>query len=430
MKVLVLGLGISGIKAAEFLKKRGNDVSVFDDNPASIEKISGLYGIYEPDMVYDFAVISPGIPSDHPAVISLINKNIEVIGEMELAGRYIENEKIIAVTGTNGKSTTVSITYEILKEAGYNVLLCGNIGEPVISGVGKGYDFLVIEISSFQLETLKSIHPDISMILNVTPDHLDRYSSYEDYLLTKIFLARLAKPEGLLILNEGDKPLVAACRSVEIQKKFFSAKGTEDISFNNGSLYFGNFEVKVENSDLTCPHNVENIMASVLGTERFVSDPDIMAAAIRKFKPLAHRTEFVADVQGVEFIDDSKGTNVGAVEMALAGYNDSEVVLILGGVDKGGSYEPLRKLADKKCKGIVLIGESAPKIESYFSDFQPLYIASSMSEAVEKAYEFALDRGTVLFSPACSSYDWYNNYKERGLDFQNKVLELKRRVEK
>lgn len=428
MKVLILGLGISGAAAADFLRKFGNDVSIYDDNPDVLSSHSSSYQTYNQEEFYEMAVISPGMATDHPVVKELKQKGTEILGEMELAGRYLSDEKIIAVTGTNGKSTTVSVTYAILKEAGYKVFLCGNIGEPVIEGVGKGYDFLVIEISSFQLETLKSIKPDVSMILNVTPDHLDRYPSYEEYLLTKVELAKLTKQGGLLILNGGDEPLVAACSHINVEKKYFSAYGTGDITFNNGMIYSGNSELKIDDLPLKGLHNVENIMASLLGVCPYVSDINIVRSALKKFKPLSHRTEFVDEFEGVVFIDDSKGTNVGAVEMSLAGFEDGMVVLILGGVDKGGSYEPLRKLAEKKCKGVVLIGDAKETIKGYFLGFEGLVEADSMYEAVEKAYNLAGNNATVLLSPACSSYDWYRNYKERGNDFRNRVMELKRSI--
>lgn len=430
MNALIIGLGVSGTSSAKFLKKFGNEVSIYDDNRSVLDKFSQTYPVYNSDQHYDTAIISPGVPADHPLVQKLRMAGTEVIGEMELAGRYIHNEKVIAVTGTNGKSTTVSVICAMLQEAGYKAFLCGNIGETVIEGVNKDYDFLVIEISSFQLETLKSIRPDVSMILNVTPDHLDRYSSYEHYLLTKVELAKLTKPDGLVILNGGDEALVAACRPVNTAKKYFSVKGTNDISYRNGSIYFGNSELRIDDLHLKGLHNVENIMASVLGVAPYVDDIGAMRRCLKKFKPLAHRTEFVDEFEGVAFIDDSKGTNVGAVEMSLAGFEDGRVVLILGGVDKGGSYEPLRILAEKKCKGVVLIGEAKEKIKSYFEGFKDIAEADSMKEAVEKSFFLAKNDGIVLLSPACSSYDWYSNYKERGNDFINRVAELKRGLAK
>ncbi|MGI6394816.1 MAG: UDP-N-acetylmuramoyl-L-alanine--D-glutamate ligase [bacterium] len=429
MKVLVVGLGISGVSSAKLLKRFGNKVSVYDDNKETLNKFKE-YSLYDEREAYQMAVVSPGIPSNHAVVQKLRREGVEVIGEMELAGRYLNSETVIAVTGTNGKSTTVSLIHSFLKEAGCNSFLCGNIGEPVSNGVNKGYDFLVIEVSSFQLETLQSIHPDVAVILNVSPDHLDRYSSYEHYLLTKAELAKLVKPSGIVVLNGADETLIAACVTVKVRRKYFSAKGTDDISFRGGNIYVGNSELKIDNIPLKGLHNVENIMAAILAVEPYVDDINCIRQALEKFNPLPHRAEFVGKIGEVSFIDDSKGTNVGATEMSLSGFEDGEVVLILGGVDKGGSYEPLRVLAEKKCKGVVLIGEAKSEIKRYFEGFEGVVEASSMKEAVEKSFYLAQNKGVVLFSPACSSYDWYNNFIERGVDFRDKINELKRELAK
>lgn len=427
MKALVIGMGMSGVSASVFLKKTGYSVSVFDDNIDVLKTFEDRYSIYDNDEKYDIAILSPGVPSSHPVVSKLISEGVELIGEMELAGRYITKEKVIAVTGTNGKSTTVSIIADLLKDAGYKVFLCGNIGKPVIDGVFMDYDFFVVEISSFQLETLKSLHPDVSLILNVTPDHLDRYVSYESYLLTKAELAKLTRPDGLLVLNGNDEPLIAACRSVNVEKKYFSKSREGEVTYRNGSIFIRNYEIKMEDLNLTGIHNVENIMASVLGVSRWVTDICTIRTTLTKFKSLPHRTEFVDKFDGVAFYDDSKGTNVGAAEMSISGFDDGKVVVILGGVDKGGSYEPLRNLAEKKCKGVVLIGQAKDLIKTYFENFPaPVTEADSMSQAVEKAFMLAKNDGVVLLSPACSSFDWYKNYKERGIDFRNKVKDLKR----
>lgn len=429
MKALVLGMGMSGVSASVFLKKAGYSVSIFDDNRDVLKSFENTYSLYDQFEKYDIAILSPGVPATHPVVLKLAADGVETIGEMELAGRYVTKEKVIAVTGTNGKSTTVSIIADLLKDAGYKVFLCGNIGKPVIEGVMMDYDFFVVEVSSFQLETLKSLHPDVSLILNVTPDHLDRYSSYESYLLTKAELAKLTKPDGLLVLNGNDEPLVAACRAVNVEKKYFSTTREGEVTYRNGSIFIRNDEIKMEDVNLTGIHNVENIMASVLGVSRWVTDINTVRSSLTKFKSLPHRTEFVDKFDGVAFYDDSKGTNVGAAEMSLAGFEDGKVVIILGGVDKGGSYEPLRTLAEKKCKGVVLIGQSKDLIKTYFEDFPaPVTEADSMSQAVEKAFMLAKNDGIVLLSPACSSFDWYKNYKERGIDFRNKVKDLKRSI--
>ena len=212
--------------------------------------------------------------------------------------------------------------------------------------------------------------------------------------------------------------------------KLISVEGTDDITCDEEFVSFDGKKLKVDDLRIRGHHNVENIMAAVLGVRKWVSDTEILRRSLLEFNPLAHRTAFVDKFQGVEFIDDSKGTNVGAVEKSLAGFADGKVVLILGGVDKGGSYEPVRVLADKKCKGVVLIGASKEIIRPYFKGFANVESADSMAEAVEKSFRLAGNDGVVLFSPACSSFDWYRNYKERGDDFVNKVKELKANLDK
>ena len=428
MNVLIVGLGISGISSARFLKDRGNEIFIYDDNASQLEKYSAEYSKYDENLKYDLAIISPGVPATHKVIQKLNAQNTEIIGELELAGRYVKDEKIIAVTGTNGKSTTVSLVHAFLKNAGFKSFLCGNIGEPVINGIGKGYDFFVIELSSFQLETLKSLKPDVAMVLNVTPDHLDRYKDFEDYKNTKLNLLNLLKKGGTAVLGTG---IVADdFRHPDFELKLFSVEGTKDITCDENFVYFDGKKLKVDDLKIRGHHNVENIMAAVLGVRKWVSDTEILRKSLLEFNPLAHRTAFVDKFQGVEFIDDSKGTNVGAVEKSLAGFADGKVVLILGGVDKGGSYEPVRVLADKKCKGVVLIGASKEIIRPYFKGFANVESADSMAEAVEKSFRLAGNDGVVLFSPACSSFDWYKNYKERGDDFVNKVKDLKVKLEK
>ena len=426
MKALIVGLGISGVSSARFLKNRGDEIFIYDDNASQLEKYSAEYSVYDENLKYDLAIISPGVPATHKVIQKLSAQHTEIIGELELAGRYVRNEKIIAVTGTNGKSTTVSLVHAFLKNAGFKSFLCGNIGEPVINGIGRGYDFFVIELSSFQLETLKSLKPDVAMVLNVTPDHLDRYKDFEDYRNTKLNLLNLLKKGGTAVLGTG---IVAEnFAHPDFDLKLFSVEGTDDIKCDESYVYFDDKKLKVDDLKIRGHHNIENIMAAVLGVKKWVSDTDILRKSLLEFNPLAHRTAFVDKFQGVEFIDDSKGTNVGAVEKSLAGLPDGKVVLILGGVDKGGSYEPVRVLADKKCKGVVLIGASKEIIRPYFKGFSNVESADSMAEAIEKSFKLAAGDGIVLFSPACSSFDWYKNYKERGDDFVNKVRELKSKV--
>lgn len=425
MNTLVIGYGITGKSTADFLIKYGNKVYIYDDSEDVINSLPERFMFHDGSVIPDLAVKSPGVSNDHKVVIALKAAGVEIISEMELAARYLENEKVVAVTGTNGKSTTVSLIAEIFKKAGKNVFLCGNIGDPVVGGIGKGHDVLVVELSSYQIEGLESLHPDVCAILNVSPDHLDRYSSYEEYLMTKVKLAKLTKKDGLVVLNGSDEPLMAATGTLDVNKAYFSSSDSGNIAFRNGSIYFGNSEIIIEETNLTGIHNVENIMASILCAGYFDINENDIADAVYTFKGLQHRTELVDTFNGVSFVNDSKGTNVGAVEKSLAGFNDKSVVLILGGVDKGGSYEPLVKLVKNKCNALVLIGSSAKIIRTAFEGVVPIEEADSMMLAVEKSYDLAQGSGTVLLSPACSSFDWYANFKERGKDFVKCVSKLK-----
>jgi len=430
LNTLVIGYGVTGKSTAEFLIKYKNEVYIYDDRKEVMGSLPENVFAYDGTVSIDLAIKSPGFSNEHEVVKSLSEQNVEIISEIELAARYLENEKVVAVTGTNGKSTTVSLIAAMLEKAGKNVFLCGNIGDPVINGIGKGYDVLVIEMSSYQIEDLKSLHPDVSAVLNVSPDHLDRYESYEDYLMTKVKLAKLTKDNGLIVLNGSDEPLIAAAETISVKKSFFSNELPGETTYRNGCIYFKNSEIIMDDIELSGIHNVENIMASILCVDFFNINENDIADAVASFRGLPHRTEFVDNIQGVTFVDDSKGTNVGAVEKSLAGFDNNSVILILGGVDKGGSYEPLLELVKEKCKGIILIGSSIEIIRPVFDGVVPLGEARSMMSAVEKSFEMAQGDGTVLLSPACSSFDWYGNYKERGKDFVKRVGDLKEKLKK
>ena len=268
MKALIVGLGISGISSAKFLKNFGYEIFIYDDNAAQLEKYSAEYLKYDENLKYDLAIISPGVPATHPVIQKLNAQGTEIIGELELAGRFVKDEKVIGVTGTNGKSTTVSLVHAFLKNAGLKSFLCGNIGEPVINGIGKGYEFFVIELSSFQLETLKSLKVDVAMVLNVTPDHLDRYRDFEDYKNTKLNLLNLLKKGGVAILGTG---IVADdFKHPDFEIRFFSVDGTKDIKCDETNVYFDGKTLKVDDLKIRGHHNIENIMAAVLGVKDWV----------------------------------------------------------------------------------------------------------------------------------------------------------------
>ncbi len=428
MKIVMLGAGITGKAVRDYIVRHTDDsVVLYDDSFDSErgdDKNRASGGKIPPGI--ELIIKSPGIPPDHPVLNLASEESIPVKGAMEYAAERLSGETVIAVTGTNGKSTTVSLIGDMLKKDGKNVFVGGNIGNPLVNALSDKYDFIVTEISSYQLENLKSLCPDVGLILNVTPDHLDRYNNYEEYVITKASLSKLIKPDGVLVLNGGDETLCHAVSSYSGKVRYFSVGGRSDVFYENGIISHENFSFPFEESTLDGEHNIENIMAAYLAVKDFISDKDSCAKALRKFTPLRHRMQYVDTVKGVVFFNDSKGTNVGAVEKSMKGFGSGELVLICGGRDKGSSYSPIRLLAEELCTGVVVMGEAADKIASFFEDFPEFKHASDMKDAVRKAFEIARPGNTVLFSPACSSFDMYKNFIERGEDFMNEVLKLKR----
>lgn len=428
MKILMLGAGITGKAVRNYILRHTDDsVVLYDDNICSERKDDkNLVNGGKIPTGIELIIKSPGIPPDHPVLKSAFENSIPVKGAMEYAAERLSDETIIAVTGTNGKSTTVSLIGDMLEHDGKKVFIGGNIGNPLVNAIDNKYDFIVTEISSYQLENLKSLRPDVGLILNVTPDHLDRYNNYEEYVITKASLSKLIKPNGVLILNGGDETLCHAVSSYSGKIRYFSVGASSDIFYENGIISHEKFSFPFEESTLDGEHNIENIMAAYLAVKDFISNTDSCVKALREFTPLKHRMQYVDTINGVVFFNDSKGTNVGAVEKSMKGFGSRELILICGGRDKGSSYRPLRFLADELCSGVVVMGEAADKIACFFEDFPEFKYAADMEDAVKKAFEIAHPGSTVLFSPACSSFDMYKNFMERGEDFMNKVLKLKR----
>ena len=412
MKVLVLGFGKSGRAAKKLLEEEGATVFVYDDkSPSQI-----------PDSV-DFAVKSPGFPPDHPVIKALKERGIKVVGEVELAYSYFKG-RLIAVTGTNGKSTTTALIHHVLKEAGINSFIGGNFGIPFSSFVKETTkdSVTVLELSSFQIEDLDSFRADIGVILNITPDHLNRYSSFKDYAEAKKKLIYFSKTS---VLNYDDEWL-RAVRDGKIL--YFSLNSEKDAYFDGEKIILmGKYSLPVCRLPLKGIHNIENYMASALVLLRLGVDWKFIIKGFETFKGLPHRVEFAGRVGGVVFINDSKSTNVDSLRKALLSFND--VVLIAGGVDKGLDFSPLVPLVREKVKGMVLMGEAAEKMERIFGDVCCVSRAFSMDESVEKAFRLAGDGGTVLFSPGCASFDMFKNFEHRGNVFKKCVERLRGRVE-
>ncbi|MDO8461578.1 MAG: UDP-N-acetylmuramoyl-L-alanine--D-glutamate ligase [Deltaproteobacteria bacterium] len=447
-KVLVVGLGKSGLSALRFLHQKGALVTVTDArreeelktrlDPTSLQLLTSntikkVFGSHPPKIFeeQDLIVLSPGVPTDLPGIKKALKKKIPVWGEMELACRAI-TIPIIAVTGTNGKSTTVTLIHEMLKKGGKRVLLGGNIGTPLIDFVepSRNNDLLVVEVSSFQLETIQSFHPKVAVLLNIAPDHLDRYSRFTDYVKAKARLIKNQDKNDLFIGNGSDKYCLAIARKTKAKKCFFSSqKKIPGGLFLNGSeinYQFGkNKEVYLaRNNHLTGLHNKENMMAAIATARHFGVSVESIQGTLDSFLGLKHRMEYVRETNGVTYYNDSKGTNVSATLMALAGLPDKKVLLIAGGRDKGSNYKPLKTVARKKLKGLYLIGEAAEKIRRELGGQTKTVIAETLEKAVYLVSGDAAWGDIILFSPACASYDQFKNFEHRGETFKNLVMRL------
>jgi UDP-N-acetylmuramoylalanine--D-glutamate ligase len=438
-KALVIGLASSGVAAAQLLAREGAMVDVTDVKPAEalaerIAKLPQGTGLYlgghgaVPIKEYDLALTSPGVPWDDPFPAAVRMAGIEMISEIELACRHI-SAPIIAVTGAKGKSTTTTLIGGILEAHGFKVFTGGNLGTPLCGAAGAEYDWIVAEVSSFQLEGIKTFHPKISVVTNVTPDHLDRHKSKEAHAALK---ARVFENQGMgdsVILNAADPgsgglaPHPAAraiwfCRKPKAEEGGAWEEDGAVHAKSPGRPALRLFAVK--DLLIPCPHNVKNAQAAALAALMAGATAEAIAGAILAFTGLPHRMEYVASAGGINFYNDSKGTSVGAASAALACF-DGDVALIAGGSPKDADYAPLAVEIRKRAKGVVLIGQTAPLIEKELGDYQPKKRAGSMAEAVALAASWLTSGGSVLLSPACASFDMFNSAEDRGEAFRRAV---------
>ncbi|TCK06374.1 UDP-N-acetylmuramoyl-L-alanine--D-glutamate ligase [Phorcysia thermohydrogeniphila] len=403
MEAVVIGMGKSGTAAAELLRRKGYRVTPYDDkNPLPLPENPSL------------AVKSPGVPPNHPVVQKLKNSGVPVIGEVELAYRFSKG-RIVAITGTNGKSTTTALIHHVLLTGGYKAFIGGNYGIPFSSFTEETSEdsITVLELSSFQIEDLVDFKCEISVILNITPDHLNRYSSLSDYASAKLKL--LSKSE-LSILNLDD-PILGNLKGENFL--FFSRKKRADAFLEGDRIVCGEFILPLKELPLKGVHNAENYMASLLVLKELGVPEDVILQGFKTFKGLPHRTEFVATINGVTFINDSKSTNVDSLRKALESFN--RIVLIAGGSDKGLDFSPLKSLVEERVKAIVAIGETAPTFKSLFGDLVDVVIEGDIYSAVERAYGLAESGDVVLLSPGCASFDMFKNFEERGEKFKEAV---------
>jgi UDP-N-acetylmuramoylalanine--D-glutamate ligase len=441
-KVLVVGLARTGLATSKFLKSKGSMVSATEAKPReemkeAIQELEGMdilteWGGHrrETFLKQDMIVVSPGVDLKIEPIQRALEKGVQVISEIELACHFI-NIPIIAVTGTNGKTTTTLLIGEMLKEEGKRVGVGGNVGDPLIlfADGRDQWEVLVAEISSFQLEAIEDFRPRLSVLLNITEDHLDRYSQFSNYVEAKARIFLNQTSEDMAVLNKDDPIVMGLAREVKARKILLSLneKQKEGAFFNGHTVSLrlgGNEEsYSLARAPLKGIHNVENMMAALTSARIFGCSKKTIQNVLNRFEGLEHRLEFVREIEGVRFYNDSKGTNVGSVVKSLQSFRES-VVLIAGGKDKKGDLSPLRGLIQSGVKRLILIGEAKERMAREFGGLTDTAVTETLEEAVLLAFQTAKRGEVVLLSPACSSFDMFKDYKERGKVFKEAVHKI------
>lgn len=438
-RIMVVGMARTGIATANFLAERGAEAIICDQkSPEELKdqfrqlhaNVKTIFETAAPVADADLVVLSPGVDIESPALATAKKRGIEIISELELASRFNE-APIIAVTGTNGKSATTTLIGEILQSAKMSVAVGGNIGIPFISLVDSTpKDWAVLEVSSFQLEAVKTFHPHIALILNISPDHLDRHKTLERYAALKGNIAINQTAQDFLILNHDDPATMKLGDGKQSGKFYFSSsnKIQEGAFIDHGNIKIlrGGFEkiiCRVEDLNPAVHWQIENILAAVIAADLAGVDCSVIADTLRNFAGMEHRMEWVRNINGIDFINDSKGTNVGSVQKTL-GSLDRPIVLIMGGQDKGGDFSALKEIFKKKVKHMVLLGEATPKIRQVLNGSFSYTESDSLEEAVANAFSKADSGDVVLLSPGCASFDMFRDYADRGNLFKKFVGQL------
>ncbi len=441
-KIVVLGIGKTGIATAKFLGKQGAQVAVTDEKPfdawgTEFESIACEKwiekGIYNPEILDGASMVipSPGVPPKNIILQAAVEKKIAVISEIELAHHFFKTP-VIAVTGTNGKTTTTTLLGEILKGAGKKIFVGGNIGNPLIEyAQGSAKDeYVVAEISSFQLQWVDKFHPFISILLNITSDHTDYHSSFAEYVKVKRRIFENQTENDFAIMNADDGSQKELAKHIRAKIISFSSKRElkEGIYLEKQRIIFRTAEFGQESypvSMIKIPglHNVENVMAAIVAARLCGADRRSVKSCVSEFHGLPHRIEFAGEKNSIKFYDDSKGTNVGAVVRALETFSQP-VVLLLGGRDKEGDFETLQSIIPEKTKRVILFGEAKDRIASLIGNSVEKIKTQKLIDAVEAAYKSAEPGDIVLLSPGCASFDEFRDYKERGNIFKQAVRNL------
>ena len=446
-KVLIIGAARSGIAAARFLVERGAIVALNDQKP--IEKWSaealalkdagvGLLPGEPPSWLLDqleLVVVSPGVPATIIPIRYAERAGAEIIGEVELAARFLKG-RIVAITGSNGKTTTTSLIGELLRDAGLPLEVGGNIGRPLISMVESSRDdgWTVVELSSFQLETIKTFRPSIAVVLNVTPNHMDRYETFNDYAAAKHRIFMNQTEEDVAVLNADDATVASWANGLRARVTNFSVRQELErgVFLQDDELVFRWDEgeqdlLRIDEMKLRGLHNVENVAAALAAGLAAGASIESMRETVKQFNPVEHRLEFVDEIAGVRFYNDSKATSVDATLKALEAFaNDpGKVVLILGGRGKKAPYAPLAPLVRAKVRRLVLIGEDAETIANELGEYAPFERASDMKDAVARSFSAAEKGDVVLLAPACASFDMFESFEHRGKVFKDEIANLR-----
>ncbi len=442
-KISVIGAVRSGVGAAKLIKKLGGIPFVSDSgkeekllsfiNELKEQNIDFETGLHS-DKAYDceFMVVSPGVPSNAEVLVKARRKNIKLISEIELASRFCKG-KIIAITGTNGKTTTTTLMGHVMNACGMKTFLAGNIGtafSEITLEVKEG-EFVSLEVSSFQLDLIDKFKPAVAMILNITPDHLNRYDNkFENYISSKHLIYKNQDENEFLIINNDNEVLTKTIKKHSSKDLMFSLGSIQEDGcyLRNDKVIFNRkgkeeFSCKASDINLKGEHNIANAMAVICAAKIFNGDNQKIISALSSFQGVEHRLEFVREINGVKFINDSKATNVDSVWFALKSFNEP-IFLILGGLDKGNDYNKIKDLVINKVAKIYAIGSSADKVFNFFHSFVKVEIKNTLHDVVLAANKEAEANDVVLLSPACASFDMFDSYEHRGKVFKEIVNNL------
>jgi UDP-N-acetylmuramoylalanine--D-glutamate ligase len=445
-RIVILGAGESGTGAALLAKANGFDVFVSDfgkiKNSYRHELITNKIGFEENKHSYPLIlnaktiIKSPGISEDTPVMKKIRENDIEVISEIEFASQFT-NARFISITGTNGKTTTTLLIYHLLDNCGYNVGLAGNVGKgfarQVLNDGRTGRDFYVIELSSFQLDDMFKFHATVAILLNITPDHLDRYDhDFSKYKNSKLRILNNLTKEDAFIFWSGDKVISEEIRNRNIIPKKINVSLADPNAFafyDKEYLDVDGFRIPVESMPLRGRHNHINIMAAISAVKFLGAKNEDISEALITYKNAPHRMELVEKIDGITFINDSKATNVDSVFYALDAFNPS-ITWIAGGIDKGNDYDQIKPLVKEKVKTLICLGRDNHKLKETFSGLLDTILETNdIRDAARLGYEYSNNGDVVLLSPACASFDLFKNYEDRGDQFKHAVLELKNEIE-